>query len=73
MSSIISEQKVVVLETKNKELPGAESQRRGVFQRFNKPVKCQLIEADDKLEETTVLPCKHYQQNTNKIILETDA
>lgn len=48
MPSILNEQKGEVLETKNKELPSAESQRKGVFQSFNKPVKCQLIEADDE-------------------------
>lgn len=48
MSSIRNEQKGEVLETKNKELPSVESQRKGVFQSFNKPVKCQLIEADDE-------------------------
>lgn len=55
MSSILNEQKGEVLETKNKELPSAESQRMGVFQSFNKPVKCQLIGANDEWEETTVL------------------
>lgn len=49
MFSILNELETVVWEIKNKELHGAESERKGTFQRFNKPVKCrQLTKADGK-------------------------